>query len=195
VAIDPYLYPGSDCLRNHLEIRAVKELERVEAERTSSILALLERSPMPGGYDVAHLKAFHRRIFGDIYDWAGELRTVPIAKGESLFALPEHIENYLTNVFEQLAAKEFLRGLERERFVDRLTHYYAELNAAHPFREGNGRTARAFLGQLASEAGFRIAWERLDGERNNRASEVSLRGNNEPLRKMLDLLVEPGGRN
>src|SRR5205085_12553376 len=87
------------------------ELERFEAEQTSIILAQLARQRLPGRYDVAHLKSFHRRIFGDIYEWAGELRTVVIAKEASLFALPEHIEDYLTKVLAQLAAEDLLRGL------------------------------------------------------------------------------------
>jgi cell filamentation protein len=191
VPTDRYVYPGSDCLRNRLGIRDAKELERVEAERTSAILALRVRSPIPGRYDVDHLKTFHRRIFGDVYDWAGELRTVAIARDQSLFALPEHIEPYLTRVLSDLAEDDFLRGLPRQEFVERLTHYYAELNAVHPFRDGNGRTLRAFLGQLAHDAGYRIAWERIGGERNNRASAASLRGDNGPLQAMLDDFVEP----
>lgn len=187
---DPYLYPGTDCLRNRLGIRDAAELQRAEAERTGAIIALLRRQPIQGRCDLDHLRAFHRRIFGDVYDWAGELRTVPLAKEESLFALPEHIEGYLTKVLEKLAAENVLRGLEREQFVDRLAHYYAELNAVHPFREGNGRTVRAFLGQFAFEAGYRVAWERMDAERNNAASKASLRGDNVPLKDMLDLLVE-----
>jgi cell filamentation protein len=191
VPTDRYVYPGSDCLRNRPGIRDAKELECVEAERTSSILALLERSPIPGRYDVDHLKKFHRRIFGDVYDWAGELRTVAIAREQSLFALPEHLEPYLTRVRSDLAEDDSLRGLPRQQFVERLTHYYAELNAVHPFRDGNGRTLRAFLGQLAHDAGYRIRWERIGGEGNNRASAASLRGDNGPLQAMLDDFVEP----
>jgi cell filamentation protein len=89
---DPYLDPGSDCLRNRLGIRNADELKRAEGERTAVTLALLDRDPIPGNYDLPHLQAFHRRLFGDIYDWAGTLRTVTIAKEHSVFALPEHIE-------------------------------------------------------------------------------------------------------
>jgi len=133
-------------------------------------LAVLEDEPIPGRYDIAHLNAFHRRIFGDIYDWAGELRSVVIAKDDSVFALPEHIEPYLSGVLAQLAGERFLRGLDRDQFLDRFTDYHAELNAAHHFREGNGRTLRAFLGQLSHEAGYHLAWERLDPGRNAQAS-------------------------
>ena len=188
---DPYVYTGTSCLRNRAGILDPDELERFEAEQTSIILAQLAHQRLPGRYDLAHLKSFHRRIFGDIYDWAGELRTVAIAKDQSLFALPEHIDGYLTAVLTQLSEEGFLQGLDREAFLGRLTHYYAELNAAHPFREGNGRTQRAFLGQLAHKAGYHVAWERLDRERNVNASAASLRGDNGPLQAMLDNLVEP----
>jgi cell filamentation protein len=154
-------------------------------------IALLDRNPLPGNYDLGHLSAFHRRIFGDIYEWAGELRTVAIAKDDSVFALPEHIEAYLAGVFDALAGEEHLRGLARGAFLDRITHYRAELNAAHPFREGNGRTQRGFLGQLAQDVGYRLAWQRLERGRNIEAARASHRGENAPLHELLDELLEP----
>lgn len=154
-------------------------------------IALLERNPLLGNYDVAHLRAFHRRIFGDIYEWAGELRSVAIAKDDSVFALPQHLETYLTRVFDELRRENVLCGLSREQFLDRLTHYHAELNAAHPFREGNGRTQRAFLGQLARHPGFTLAWQRLERERNIETARASHRGDNSPLHELLDELLEP----
>ncbi len=112
-----------------------------------------------------------------------------IAKGGDLFALPEHIGPYLTTLFAELAREDALQGLEREQFVERLTHYYAEINAVHPFREGDGRTERAFLGQIAKTAGHPIAWARLDAERNVHAARESHRGDNLPLREMLSALL------
>ena len=188
---DPYVYPGTTCLRNRLGIRNPDALARLEANQTAIILARLERERLVGRYDLVHLRAFHRRIFGDLYAWAGELRVVPIAKDRSLFALPEQIEPYLSRVFSELASEQRLRGLARAELVDRVTHYHAELNAVHPFREGNGRTQRACLGQLAHDAGHQIAWERLDAERNVEASRASVQGDNRLLRAMLDELVEP----
>jgi cell filamentation protein len=118
---DPYVYPGTSCLRNRAGIRDPRELARIEGEQTSILIAQLERSRLPRRYDLAHLRAFHRRIFGDIYEWAGELRSVAIAKDDSVFALPEHIEAYLTGVFDALAGENHLRGLARERFLQRIT--------------------------------------------------------------------------
>jgi cell filamentation protein len=188
---DPYVYPGTNCLRNRLDIRDPGELALVEAEQTSILIAQLELTRLPGRYDLAHLMAFHRRIFGDIYEWAGELRSVAIAKDDSVFALPEHIDSYLAGVFAALAGEGHLRGLTRAAFLDRITHYHAELNAAHPFREGNGRAQRAFLGQLARDAGYTLAWQRLERERNIEAARASHRGEFSPLHELLDELLEP----
>jgi cell filamentation protein len=188
---DPYVYPGTSCLRNRAGIRDPSALAQLEAEQTSILIAQLERTRVAGRYDLAHLRAFHRRIFGDIYEWAGELRSVAIAKDDSVFALPEHIEAYLAGVFAALAGEGHLRGLAREPFLDRITHYHAELNAAHPFREGNGRAQRAFLGQLARDAGYTLRWQRLARERNIEAARASHGGDNAPLLELLDELLEP----
>ena len=182
---DPYVYPGTNVLRNRYDLRDPAELERVEAAVTYGRLAELAEQPLPGAYDLAHLQAFHARIFSDIYQWAGEIRTVAIAKGD-LFALPQHIEPYLSDVLRQLPAEGHLRGLGREQTLDRLTHYLAEINAAHPFREGNGRTQRAFIAQLADDAGYRVNWRHLDPARNIQASQAAHRGDNRPLRALLD---------
>jgi cell filamentation protein len=80
VTIDLYVYPGTACLRNRAGIRDPELLARLEGNQATIITAQLERAPLQGRYDLEHLQAFHRRIFGDVYDWAGELRTVAIAR-------------------------------------------------------------------------------------------------------------------
>ena len=113
-----------------------------------------------------------------------------IAKTQ-LFALPQHIRPYLDDQLGRLAAENHLRGVDQARFVERLTHYFAEVNAVHPFCEGNGRTQRAFFGQLAHNAGYEIAWDRLDAEANIEASVASLDGDNSKLAALLADLTEP----
>ncbi|MRH92173.1 hypothetical protein GFY24_32855 [Nocardia sp. SYP-A9097] len=81
------------------------------------------------------------------------------------------------------------RGLARANFLAKLTHYFAEVNAIHRFREGNERAQRAFFRQLGAEAGWLIDWSGLDPEENTRASMASLRGDNKPLRELFDRLV------
>jgi cell filamentation protein len=107
-----------------------------------------------------------------------------------MFCLPQYIEPAATEIFRLLRSDNFLRGLERGLFIDRLTYYLGEVNAVHPFREGNGRTQRAFFEQLADDAGFTLAWQRLDADRNIAASVAIMRGDPEPMRKMLDELAQ-----
>jgi cell filamentation protein len=188
--LDPYVDPGSGVLRNRLGITDPDELAAVEAALTASRLVDLERQRLPGVYDLAHLQAFHRYVFADVYDWAGELRIVAIAKG-GLFCLPQHLQSYGAEVFGKLAAADRLRGLSRERFEARLAEFLADVNALHPFREGNGRAQRAFVSQLAHDAGHHIDWVRMDPEQNTTASAASLHGDLGPLQAMLDELVDP----
>ena len=121
----------------------------------------------------------------------GQLRTVAIAKG-SWFCLPQYIESAAADVFRALHDENLLRGLPRDAFTERLTYYLGEVNAVHPFREGNGRAQRAFFEQLASDAGFILDWQHLDADRNIAASAAIMHGDPAPMRKMLDeLLREP----
>jgi cell filamentation protein len=151
-------------------------------------MAHLGNTTLSGSYDLTHLQAFHREIFGDVYPWAGEIRVVGIARSDP-FCLPQHIETYSADVFGGLAKERYLRGLRRHRFLDRLAHYLAEVNAIHPFREGNGRTQRAFFRQLSREAGWLINWSLLDPDENSQSSKASLHGDNAPLRRLLDTLT------
>ena len=144
---DPYTDPVTGVLHNKLGLRTAGDLEAAEREITHAALIFLGESPVPPSYDLRHLCAIHRRIFGDIYDWAGQLRTVAIAKG-TWFCLPQYIESAAAEVFQALHGEGLLRGLPQDAFTERLTYYLGEVNAVHPFREGNGRAQRAFFEQL-----------------------------------------------
>ncbi|WP_305849705.1 Fic/DOC family protein [Pseudonocardia sp. H11422] len=102
---DPYFDADHGLLRNRLEIVDPAELEQVEAELTTLRLVELQEEPLlPVGYDLAHLQAVHRYIFGDVYDWAGELRSVVAGKGD-VFCLPQFIESFAADVFGRLAGR------------------------------------------------------------------------------------------
>jgi cell filamentation protein len=190
MADDPYVFPGTAVLRNNLEIRDPQELSQAEADIVGLALRALITEPLPGGYDLVHWQAFHRHIFGGLYPWAGELRTVQIAKPNAFYARPEHIAGYAQSIFAELAREDCLKGLDRTAFVERLTHFHAEMYAVHPFREGNTRSLRAFLGQLAGEAKHHIAWEHLDHERSFTANVRSLNGENDQIRDLLEQIVD-----
>lgn len=189
---DPYLDLQSGVLRNRLALTDPAELARAEADFTGVRIAQLHRHPLPGRYDLPHLQAFHRHILGDVYPWAGELRTVSIGRG-ALFCLPQHLVSTGQEVFDRLERADHLRGRDRAAFVAGLTELLAEVNALHPFRDGNGRTQRAFLAQLARDAGYRIRWSAMDPAVNLAASRAAHQGDQAPLRRMLDELVEHRG--
>jgi cell filamentation protein, protein adenylyltransferase len=185
---DPYSDPVTGVLYNKLGLSTAAGLEAAEREITHAALILLVESPVSPSYDLPHLQEIHKRVFGDIYEWAGQIRTVAIAKG-AMFCLPQYIDSSGAVIFGDLHDEDCLRGLRRDAFVGRLAHFLGEVNALHPFREGNGRAQRAFFGQLARDAGFTLAWQHLDPARNVEASAAIMRGDPEPMREMLDALT------
>ena len=185
MSADPYVYPGTQVLRNAQGIRDPDLLRQVEADLTRTRAVRIAAQPIPGAYDLAHLQHFHHALFEGLYEWAGELRTVPIAKAD-MFCLPQYLEPSGRGVFDELARDQHLHGLGRDAFVGRLAHHLANVNALHPFREGNGRTQRAFFSQMAADAGYELHWQQIDAERNNVAAIAATRGDVQPLRDILD---------
>jgi cell filamentation protein, protein adenylyltransferase len=110
MAGDPYTDPVTGILRNKLGLPTAAQLEAAEREITHAALILLRESPPHATYDLSHLCEIHRRTFGDIYDWAGQVRTVAIAKG-SMFCLPQFIETATAEICRQLRDESFLWGL------------------------------------------------------------------------------------
>lgn len=192
MSLDPYTDPATGLLRNSLGITDPGELAAAEADITTARIMRLAQRPIPGRYDLPHLQAIHKEIFGSIYPWAGQIRTVEIAKDATQFCRTAMIRPFAEDVFGTLARKDHhLRRLGREEFLTKLADLYGDINALHPFREGNGRTQRAFLAQLAADAGHRLDWTGMDPERNRLASIASFTGPNAPLRMMLAELTDP----
>lgn len=183
---DPYLYPGTLVLKNLRNIQARETLDRFEAEATSQRIAELTMSHHLASFDVAHLKAIHQYLFQDVYEWAGDFRTVSISKDGHLFGRPQFLEMVLKKLFRQLNGGRAVKSDTNEEFARRTAFYFAEINAAHPFREGNGRTQREFLRQLAVKSGFLLDWRRVTREEMIAASRQSFRtGDNSLLMKIL----------
>ena len=156
---DPYTYRNSTVLKNKLDLRNQAELDAFEAE----ISTARAEEPLPEGtLDFNHYCAIHHHLFQDVYDWAGQPRTVRIAKGGNPFCFPENIHGQATNLFEELRQADYLQGLEAEEFSHKAAHFLAELNAIHAFREGNGRSQLSFFALLANNAGHPLNLDRLD---------------------------------
>lgn len=183
---DPYCYAGTNVLINKLAIRDLNALEAFEEEITRERAA----EPLPAGrLSVSHFRAVHRHLFQDVYGWAGDLRTVRIAREGSTFAYPEHIAGALRDLFAWLKVQRHLRGLSPTEFAAGAAHFLAELNAIHAFRDGNGRAQLGFMTLLASKAGHPLDLERLEPPRFLQAMIASFHGREAKLASELERLV------
>jgi cell filamentation protein len=119
-------------------------------------------SALPHGqFDPAHYSAIHHHLFQDVYEWAGEYRSIRIAKGSAMFCYPEHIAEQMDILFGQLSGALFKLGIAPNDFIAAAASFLADLNAIHPFREGNGRTQLTFLFQLGNRAGISLDMARI----------------------------------
>ena len=132
-----YCYPHSNVLINKLGIRNEEKLFQAEKKLTMLRLLELQRQPVRGNFDLPHLCWIQQYIFQDLYEWAGQIRTVEIAKG-TMFCKAEFIETNANALFSKLAENDFHKEQGDETVVKRLAYYFSEINALHPFREGNG---------------------------------------------------------
>jgi cell filamentation protein len=184
---DPYCYPGTTILINRLGTQDHATLEAFEAEMTSDRAS----EPLPSGrVGYTHYCAIHRHLFQDVYAWAGKIRTVRIAKDGSAFCYPEHIDAQMRRLFAALAKARHLKGLDAGAFASKAAHFLAELNAIHPFREGNGRAQLSFLTVLAERAEHPLALERLEPGAILKATIISFSGNEKPLAKIIRQLID-----
>ena len=159
-----YCYPNSNVLVNKFDVRVADELFKIENDITIYKLFILRQKGITGNFDVAHFVSIHKFIFEDIYPFAGLYRSENIAKDNFMFAYWEFIEDILNSIFGELKRENYLKGLTKEEFAKRLTYYMSELNVLHPFREGNGRTTREFIRQLALKNGYNLDLSRFKAE-------------------------------
>ncbi len=191
--VDPYLEPGTRVLKNRPNLRSPTQLARYENRMSSLRLTLLELEPIKGNFDLKHMQAIHKYLFQDVYDWAGKLREVNIGKGLTFFATVENLEREGAAIGCVTNEANNFRGLGKTEFVGALTDIYADWNALHPFREGNGRATRAMLGQLCKEAGYVLDQRRIDNgkEQWNKAAEASFGRDLDAMHKTFEFVVRP----
>jgi cell filamentation protein len=178
---DPYLDKDTGVLRNLLGIKDQAGLDKAESSLSFLRANEMREQAVKGKFDLAHLQEIHRRLFGDVYDWAGQIRQVEIQKGSTAFARQMAIESAARQLFGQLAKERHLQGLDADLFSQRAGHYLGEINVLHPFREGNGRTQREFIGQLAQAAGHSIDWSGVSQEDMTQASIEAYNGDSSGL--------------
>ncbi len=156
---DPYADPTTGVLFNRLGLTEAEALDQAERLFVASRI----RDGVPrGDFDLDHLCGIHRHLFQDVYDWAGELRTVEIEKGDTAFMPAPLIRRGMEDVHWRLVDADHLSGLEPDAFATAAADILADINHVHPFREGNGRVQLQFFGQLAEVAGHEVDLARLD---------------------------------
>lgn len=159
---DLYCYPNIHVLKNKLGIKDRDLLE--EVERKISSLSSRQIGFIKPPYNLAYLCSLHAQLFGELYEWAGELRRIDITKGQTRFCNVNFITKQINTLFDALARDEYLLGLEYDAFIEKFAEYYCEFNMIHPFREGNGRVQRLFFEHLAINAEYRISFESVSTE-------------------------------
>ena len=183
---DPYTYKNSTVLINKLDLRTQAELDDFEAEISSA----RSEEPLPdGNLDFEHFCAVHRHLFQDVYEWAGQPRTVRISKGGNPFCFPENIRIQANNLFGGLRRADQLRNLDIQEFSVKAAHFLAELNVIHAFREGNGRAQLTFFALIADNAGHPLDFNKLDPEKMLDAMIASFDGDEQKLAVIIRVLV------
>lgn len=178
-----YCYPNTDILINKLNIKDDKILNDVERKLVSLRVDELIDKPVVGNFDFNHLKNIHNYLFQDIYIWAGIPRTCAIAKGD-LFCLPEFIENYANDVFSSLVKDKYFIQYDYEKTINKLVDLFSDINALHPFREGNGRSQREFIEELARINGIDLDLTQVKKMDMIIASHEAINGHNEKLQQL-----------
>lgn len=192
---DPYIDPATGILRNLVGAQTRDALSTAEGDLVFARLVQLTEQPVSGTGDLGELQEIHRRLFQDVFDWAGELRTVDIRKAEEgaePFLPVQMIERASSFAAHELHGDDNLRGMRREQFVTRLAYHYDAFNYIHPFREGNGRTQRVMWSRIALDAGWQLDWQRVQGTTNDAACRAASEQQNlKPLQEMFTQIVTP----
>lgn len=180
-----YCYQNSDVLINKLNITNEKHLYEAEKELVAYSTTSLVQLPIKGDFDFNHLKKIHQRLFEKIYVWAGIPRTCAIAK-EDLFCLPQYIDSYANEIFNKLNKEIFFINYDYDTKIKQLVELFADINALHPFREGNGRSQREFVEELAKINGINLDLTVVDKMDMIIASHENINGNYEKLYAMFN---------
>lgn len=188
---DPYLYPELNVMRNRLGIRQAERLAQAAYEFTALRAATLSLGPLLRG--LPHLCAIHHHLYQDIFDWAGDIREMDIYQGDTRFCHFAYIEKEGNALMQDLEEEGYLVGLEKADFINRLSHYYCEINVLHPFRIGNGIVQRIFFEQLAIHAGYQLDWRGIDPEAWAQANQTGAMGDLSALNTIFSKVVSEAG--
>ena len=151
-----YCYPGTNVLKNKLDIKDLDTLHEAERDYSAVRQAELVGQGVTGDFSFKHLCSIHKHLFSDVYSWAGKTRTVDISKG-TVFCLVQFIESQFDDLYCKLKKENFLADItDKEEMSERLAYYLGEINMIHPFREGNTRTTALFIEKYLVSLGYDV---------------------------------------
>jgi len=184
---DSYCYEDSDVLKNLLGITDDNELQ--EAEQGLTELAAMDIDFSTPPYDLDYLCNIHREVFEDIYEWAGEIRSIDISKGDTRFCNCTRIVPEANKQFQGLADANYFEDDSREELVAHVAELYVELNMTHPFREGNGRVQRILFEHIIINCGYEFSLEDVDAEEWIQANIAGVQCNYEPMIRIFGFCI------
>lgn len=171
---EDYFIGTTDVLKNIPNISDKSSLSKYERQMSAERLSELYDTPYHYEFSKEYLYSIHEYLFQDVYDWAGDIRSVSISKQQTNFLDPNQINSFLDCVLQD-ASENITRIQDKYQFADFLSNLFVSLNYAHPFRDGNGRTIREFLRQLVESTQFDFGSFEIDyGKMNKEALAFGL---------------------
>jgi cell filamentation protein len=194
---DPYLL-GNGTLRNKLGISNAAELKSTETFRTNMRQAFLSDEGPSTQFGLDELQRIHQFLFQDVYEWAGEIRTVTLQKKsfeddrapQTTFVPPQLIRKVADVLFSDVQSLADTTDISKHDLLDALSGIFNRLNLLHPFREGNGRTQRIFVTNLARHHGLDLAWDVVTGERMVAVSIAGSSGDITAVRRLFSEITD-----
>jgi len=180
-----FTIPGIGVLKNKLGITNPADLSRAVAASTALRLTELHATPIHGGFDSTHLQAIHHHIYQDLYDWAGELRTIDAGNVPA-----SHIEKSLNSVLDRLSRENHLKGLSAEEWTHSASAYLYDLGAIQPFFAGNEIALNEFAVELARKNNLNLQWDATPDIASESIALLSQAEQSANLRRLIMLAMD-----
>lgn len=185
-----YCYPGSTVLKNKANITDRDKFAAFERDATHTRILEIRSKPVTGNFDYQHLKDIHKAVFQDVYAWAGQPRTVDIAK-TNLFCRVMFLTDNANIIFGNIKKDGYLISADKDKTLQKLAEYMGDINALHAFREGNGRTLREFIYCVAKAAGIELSFRQANADEMMQASIQSFKCDYSKFKEIFARIASP----
>jgi cell filamentation protein len=182
-----FTIPSTRVFKNKLGITDSAAFAKAATESTARRLAELQATPVRGGFDSAHLQAIHHQIYQDLYDWAGELRTIDAGNVPA-----SQVEKSLNGVFDRLSRENHLKGLSAEEWAHSASAYIYDLGAIQPFLAGSETALHEFAIELARKNSLSLQWDATPDISSDSIALLSQAEQSANLRRLIMLAMDTG---